>query len=183
MTTTKIFCIGLNKTGTISLHQALETLGFRSLHWGGPEVAKKIHVAFHEGRPLVEDLDDYDAYSDLVPISKRFDVLDRQYPGSRFILTTRDMEGWIRSRTAHVLRNQERAERGEYTGTFLVVDPDAWRADFIEHHRRVAEYFEGRDDLLTMDITKGDGYELLCPFLAVPIPAEPFPHRHRTATA
>ena len=30
----KVFGIGLNKTGTSSLHRALELLGYRSLHWG-----------------------------------------------------------------------------------------------------------------------------------------------------
>jgi hypothetical protein len=30
-----------------------------------------------------------------------------------------------------------------------------------------------------MRITEGDGFEELCPFLGVPIPSEPFPHRHR----
>ena len=34
MTRAKVFGIGLNKTGTISLHHALEQLGYRSLHWG-----------------------------------------------------------------------------------------------------------------------------------------------------
>ncbi len=34
--------------------------------------------------------------------------------------------------------------------------------------------------LLVMDITAGDGYETLCPFLNVDISAEPFPHEHKT---
>lgn len=175
----RIFCIGLNKTGTISLHDALEAMGFRSLHWGGPEVRKAIEARADAGEPLLADVDDHDAYSDILALSERFDVLDAQYPGSRFILTTRPVDDWVESRRAHVLRNQERAQRGEYTGDFLDIDEPAWRDEFAHHHERVAAYFAGRDDLLTMCITEGDGYELLCPFLSLPVPDQPFPHRHR----
>ncbi|HEX8335676.1 MAG TPA: sulfotransferase [Pyrinomonadaceae bacterium] len=34
--------------------------------------------------------------------------------------------------------------------------------------------------LLVMDITAGDGWEVLCPFLGVEIPDRPFPHENRT---
>ena len=179
-----IFCIGLNKTGTISLHHALEVLGYRSLHWGGPETGKIIQATAASGRPLVDDLDEYDAFSDLAILSKQYQLLDSQYPGSKFILSTRPIEGWLQSREAHVLRNQERARTGEYTGNFLEVDLDAWRVEFEEHHRNVQEYFKGRDeDLLVFRITEGDGWEKLCPFLGVEVPDEAFPWRHRLATS
>lgn len=177
----KIFCIGLNKTGTISLHQALETLGFKSLHWGGPSSGKKVGKALREGRGLVDDFPGIDAFSDIAGLSKRFAILDEQYPGSRFILTTRPMEAWVESRRSHVQANQERASRGDYSGTFLTIEPDAWREEFIAHHDAVAAHFAGRDDLLTMRITEGDGFEVLCPFLGVPTPSQPFPHRNRAA--
>lgn len=181
MSTPRIFCIGLNKTGTISLHQALEVLGYRSLHWGGPSSGKKVGQALREGRPLVEDFPGIDAFSDIAGLSKRYALLDEQYPGSHFILTTRPLEGWLESRRAHVLRNRERAAKGEYTGSFLTIEPDAWRTEFVEHHDAVAAYFAGRDDLLTMRIAEGDGFEVLCPFLGQPVPKDGFPHRHKAA--
>jgi hypothetical protein len=174
-----IFCIGLNKTGTISLHQALTTLGFTSLHWGGPASRRAVEQAIRERKPLLEYLGGYDAYSDIQRLSVNFDVLDRQYPGSRFILTTRDIDEWIDSRRRHVERNRERKARGEYDGTFLAIEPDRWRHQFLAHHARVEEYFRGRDDLLVMRITEGDGYELLCPFLGRPALASSFPWSHR----
>lgn len=175
----KIFGIGLNKTGTTSLHGALERLGFRSLHWGGPEVRRIVERARDEGRPLVEDLADYDAFSDIWALSEAFALLDRQYPGSRFILTTRSLESWIDSRTRHVLRNREAKAANRYTGNFLEIEPDAWRQQYVEHHERVQDYFRGRDNLLVMRITDGDGYEQLCPFLGVPHPGVPFSHLNR----
>lgn len=178
----KVFCIGLNKTGTISLHEALGVLGYRSLHWGGPEVRMTIEAALAQGRPLVEDFDAYDAFSDILVLSTNFALLDRQYPGSRFVLTVRDVEEWVDSRRRHVERNLERRAAGEYTGTFLEVDPEAWRREYTEHVDAVTSYFAGRpDDLLVMDLPAGDGYETLCPFLGVDEPDEPFPWRHRDA--
>lgn len=178
----KVFCIGLNKTGTISLHEALATLGFRSLHWGGPQIRITIERALEAGRPLVDDLGPYDAFSDILVLSEHFDVLDEQYPASKFVLNTRPLDDWIDSRRRHVERNVERHARGEYHGTFLTVDPDGWTAEYVAHHARVRAYFADRpDDLLTIDISAGDGYELLCPFLGRPVPDTPFPWRHRNA--
>ena len=175
----KVFGIGLNKTGTISLHEALETLGLRSLHWGGPEVRKVVERAAAANRPRVDDLPGYDAFSDIWDLSRRFALLAEQYPGSRFILTTRDLDGWIDSRRRHVERNRLRKAAGEYAGTFLDVEPDVWAEEHRSHHEAVERFFADRDDLLVMRITEGDGYEALCPFLGLPDPGVPFPARHR----
>lgn len=175
----KIFGIGLNKTGTTSLHGALQALGFQSLHWGGPEIKKLVEDAHEQSRPLVADLPEYDAFSDIWALSRRFDVLDHQYPGSRFILTTRSLESWIDSRTRHVHRNQIARAEGRYFGGFLRVEPDLWRQQFVDHHAAVYNYFSGRADLLVMRITEGDGYDALCPFLGTVTPAAPFPALNR----
>lgn len=183
-----IFCIGLSKTGTRSLHDALQILGFRSLHWGGPDLATAVQrgpeikalveTALREGRPLLDDLEETDAYSDIEALSTRFDVLDRQYPGSRFILTVRPLDDWLESRRAHVEANIARHARGEYAGTFLTVDLEGWAAQATEHERRVRTHFADRPgDLLVMDITTGDGWEVLCPFLGRDDPGVPFPRR------
>src|SRR5262245_10122955 len=112
----KVFCIGLNKTGTRSLNDALELLGLRGMHWGGrdvasaaqrgPQIKAAVERALAEGRPLLDDLDDADAYSDILALSENFTALDEQYPGSKFILTTRDVDDWLASRRRHVEQNQ-----------------------------------------------------------------------------
>lgn len=184
----KVFCVGLSKTGTRSLHDALQTLGLRSVHWGGPElqtavqrgpeINAAVERALAEGRPLLDDLEEADAYSDILALSRHFDVLDRQYPGSRFILTVRDLDEWLASRKRHVEANQAMRDRGEYLGTFLEVDLDGWRAEAVAHERRVRSYFAGRPhDLLVMDVAAGEGWEVLCPFLGRPVPEQPFPRR------
>jgi hypothetical protein len=174
----KVFGIGLNKTGTRSLHDALEVLGLRSLHWGGPEVRVAVERALREGRPPLEDIDDVDAYSDILALSTSFDVLDRAYPGSKFILTVRELGEWLDSRRRHVEANVARRASGEYSGTFLTVDIEGWTAEREAHHARVRAYFANRpDDLLVIDIPAGEGWERLCPFLDLAIPDVPFPRR------
>ena len=183
-----VFCIGLSKTGTRSLHDALQALGLRSVHWGGPdlraavqrgpEINAAVERALAEGRPLLDDLEDADAYSDILALSRRFDVLDRQYPGSRFILTVRDLDEWLDSRQRHVEANVAMRARGEYDGTFLEVDREGWRAEALAHERRVRDHFAERPgDLLVLDIAAGHGWAELCPFLGVEVPHQPFPRR------
>lgn len=179
-----VFGIGLNKTGTRSLHDALVTLGWTPLHWGGPASRLAVERAEAEHRPLLSHLPGYDAFSDILALAERFATLDEQYPGSRFILTTRDLDGWIESRRRHVLRNQAEAAAGRYAGTFLEVDPDGWRAERAAHHAAVHAHFAERPgDLLVLDLGAGDGWEALCPFLGVPVPDAPFPWEGRDAAA
>jgi hypothetical protein len=175
----KIFGIGLNKTGTSSLHRALTALGYTSIHAGGPPFRALIDRAIDEQVPLLTHLPEADAYSDLGRLTTNFALLDAQYPGSRFVLTTRPVDEWLDSRRRHVERNRERKERGQYDGVFLNIDLDRWRQDFENHHRAVRSYYADRDNLLEMRITEGDGYDELCPFLGVDIPEDPFPWTNR----
>jgi hypothetical protein len=46
----RVFCIGLNKTGTSSLHRALNELGYKSVHAktnDGISIKEKIENNFH----------------------------------------------------------------------------------------------------------------------------------------
>jgi hypothetical protein len=172
----RVFGIGLNKTGTSSLHTALEILGFDSLHWGGPTVRAKVEAARDAGLPMLDHLDPkYDAFSDILPIAQSYALLDRQYPGSHFVLTVRPLDEWLDSRRRHVETNQRRQAAGEYSGTFVVVDEDAWRAEWITHTGGVREYFVGRSDYAELDLSTTVGWEPLCTLLDVPEPSDAYP--------
>jgi hypothetical protein len=176
----RIFGIGLNKTGTSSFHEAITILGFESLHWGGMDVHNRVQAAIDAGLPLLANLDPrFDAFSDIGLLSRRFPILDRQYPGSKFVLTVRPVDEWIDSRCRHVARNVVRKAAGEYEGTFLVVDEEKWRAEWDHHMTRVHDYFAGRDDFIEIDVTSGPGWTPLCALLGVPEPASPFPWANR----
>lgn len=175
-----VFGIGLNKTGTTSLERALAVLGYAALHHD-PDAEDAIRRAHREGAPLLTYAPDADAYLDIRAVERWFDTLDQQYPESRFVLTTRNIESWLRSREKHVLRNQARAEAGDYDGRWLSVDRDGWRREWREHHERVRSYFDGRENLLELDIAAGDGWDALAPFLGVAVPDQPFPWLHLAA--
>lgn len=177
---TKIFGVGLNKTGTKSLSRAVEILGFSSIHYAGHNTNDAIERAILEGKPIFSycprAIRKSDAYFDIPATERHFDVADRQYPGSRFILHTRDLDAWLDSRERHVLRNQRFVAEGRYKGNWLDVDRAAWTEEWHTHHQRVRRYFADRpEDLLEVDVVRGDGWDKLAPFLGRPIPDEPFP--------
>jgi len=189
----KIFAIGMNKTGTKSLHYAFLRLGLRSMHHfpgtmnGVPVVGVtravvadrvdaegRARIGAGEGLPA--ELEAYDAFTDIRAVDDHFRELDVRYPGSKFIYTERDTEDWIQSRTLHVELNRRDAAAGKYVGSWLEIEPDQWRRKKQEHWNRVQKYFADRPgDLLVMNIIAGDGYELLCGFLEMEAPAGPFP--------
>jgi hypothetical protein len=176
----KIFGIGLNKTGTSSLHRALELLGYRSFHFGNTDTYDQILRAIDEREPLLSYLDpEPDAISDVITVTYYFYLADAQYPGSKFILTLRDIEEWVDSRRRHVERNQRLKESGEYFGGFLTVDPDTWVLEYRRHEAVVREYFASRPgDLLCFRPADGD-WEPLCEFLGRAVPEVPFPWENR----
>lgn len=176
----RAFGIGLSKTGTTSLDGAFAMLGLRSVHYPLPEQMVSGDHSF---------LDAYDAATD-ISISAYFPALDERYPDSRFVLTTRAMEPWLESVERHFAARDIRRYLGESPAGIIrervYGRRDFDRAAFIDayhaHHERVRSYFQDRPgDLVEMDICAGDGWETLCPFLALAAPAAPFPHLHRQA--
>lgn len=85
------------------------------------------------------------------------------------------------SRGRKVIHNRNRPD---YRYSFTVVDRDGWtreRSAYLEEPR--CHFRSGEWDFLIIDIPAGEGWEKLCPFLEVPIPATPFPFRNRFAPA
>jgi Sulfotransferase domain/Glycosyl transferases group 1 len=175
----KVFGIGLNKTATTSLHHAVEILGLRGLHWGGERAYLDVMRAGREGRRLLHFVgEEFDAYTDIETLAKRFDLADLQYPGSKFVLTVRDIDEWVDSRRRHAERNRN-GRRGTYTGTNTVIDEPAWRDEWHRHRARVETWFTDRPgDLLVLDICAGEGWERLAPFLGHAVPDVPFPREN-----
>ena len=170
----RIFNIGLNKSGTRSLVQALDQLGFPAVHYRheGTRLVDIVRRNRRRKLPLLHGLEDYDAFSDMAG-EYYFHELDREYPDSKFILTVRDMESWLDSRERHVRRNKADPH---YAYAFLKIDRQGWSRHFHLVTERVQHYFSGRPaSLLVMNIPAGDGWQVLCPFLDVPAPALPFP--------
>lgn len=150
---------------------ALTGLGYRCLH--DSEYGEKMVLrALNEGRPLLHYLsDDYDAFADY-PFDVNFATLDRQYPGSSFVLTERDYESWLGSRLRHFVRYG-------YGGT-VPFSEESDRKLYRSHAEGVKLYFGKTARLLRFNMFEGDGWEKLCSFLGSDIPDKPFPHENRT---
>lgn len=96
----KILGIGLSKTGTKSLIGALAQCGLRTAHYV-EHVRTLCGVGtWFSGDFEKDSLADCDAAADL-PIAPFFAQLDRRYPGSKFILTVREVESWLSSVRKH----------------------------------------------------------------------------------
>ena len=165
------------------MHEAFRLLGLKSVHYlddEGNNIKEIIENNYLAGDNIIKGLEGYDAFSDwdrppyTVDIVKEF---YKQYPDSIYILNTRDLDGWLNSRENHVRKNQERKRKNpdEDIG-WLKIDRNGWEIEFNNHYSEVSKYFEARKgNLLVFDVTKGDDWEKLCPFLGLPIPTAPFP--------
>lgn len=179
----KYFCIGLGRTGTSSLHHAFIALGLRSVHApGDARTRHQIEQADYH-LDVVETTDLY--YDQLMPVI--FPQMLDAFPDARFIYTIRDEDSWIRShQNVDFINEPARVGSHRYFVRLAVFgctvfSEDRYRWVFRDHDRRVRQFFDGAlaDRLLILDLSKGDGYEKLCPFLGLPVPQSPFPHRNR----
>lgn len=180
---TRIFGIGMQKTATTSLYTAFNILGFDSAHWTGPWWSKRIWQEVVDcGRSLT--LERHYAMCDL-PFTFLFKELDTIYPGSKFILTTRDEKAWLESVRNHFIINKQRFDWDNDCFThkchWLMYGRRTFDADIMlnryrAHNTEVVEYFKHRpEDLLVMDMNHGTNWDNLCKFLNQPIPSIPYP--------
>ena len=187
---TRVFGIGMHKTATSSLHAAFQILGLDSAHWKSAHWAKAIwSEMIASGRS--QTLERHYALSDL-PITILYKQLDKAYPGSKFILTTRNEWKWLRSVRNHWSpdRNQFRLSWNTDPFTHKIhkevygqkgFDETIFLNRFRQHNAEVMEYFKGRpNDLLVMDMDEGAGWPELCRFLQKPEPSVPYPRKMRT---
>ena len=164
MAKSKIFGIGLAKTGTTSLNDAFAILGIASI--GCPTSIASIRR--------------FDAATDGI-VADQFEELDRVFPHSKFIYTVRDRDSWLRSYTGYRGRklpaSQAHLEKVERLYGTTGRDRQALLDAYSRHDHHVREYFRDRpDDLLIMNICGGEAdWESLCNFLGKPAPDTPFP--------
>lgn len=189
----KIFGIGYPKTATSSLSKALAILGFRPAHDTYDILPRFFPEELKEYEYDPQILDQNDALCGIVCLV--YQQLDQAYPGAKFILTVRDDHKWLASVRAHLQINE--TAQGRAMDTELPLRPfvraklyngDIWfneehTDDYLEiyrdFNRGVLKYFEGRDNLLVMDIEQGDGWDVLCNFLGCPVPDKPLPWKNK----
>lgn len=178
----KIFGIGVPKTGTTSLGRALGMLGFNHKSYD-----QGLNHKYDEGdfEPIFRETENYESFED-APWNREalYKELDQRFPGSKFILTVREMQSWLKSHEKHYAAKRLQ-ERPQEIWMRKIYD-DQRKAKLTQWHQRrtekVLKYFEDRpNDLLVIDLCGGgDGWEKLCSFLELPVPTEPFPRANTT---
>ncbi|MGI0025058.1 MAG: sulfotransferase family protein [Nitrososphaera sp.] len=185
--------VGLSKTGTFSLHTALQKLGLNALHYDTQRLNRVL-----DGSDLSPDFriyDDVDAVTDL-PAAAFYDELLQAYPKAKAVLTIRDVDAWWESIEKHFNRHyrlpafnpfkrQDRIFRTSlrnYVYGSTRATEFLYKKRYLEHNARVQTQVPAHR-LLVMDITAGEGWDKLAPFLGLPVPAIPFPHENKAALA
>lgn len=184
---TRVFGIGMHKTATSSLHEAFQLLGLDSFHWGegeSPVIWQEMTTA---GRSNM--LERWYSLCDL-PIPLLYQQLDKAYPGSKFILTIRSEQAWLRSveKLWDYKHNPTRWVWDKYPFTNRIhkvlygredFEPRVFLDRYKRHNEEVMAYFKDRPgDLLIMDVEAGARWGALPGFLGMPVPDVPYPIRN-----
>ncbi|WP_445365621.1 sulfotransferase [Microbulbifer sp. ANSA001] len=184
----KVFQIGFNKCGTTSLNHFFLRNGYKAIHWDHGNLALQIEDNYLHRRPLLSGYEDFDFFSDMELVSSRclyafekyYQELDRQYPGSLFILNTRPVDKWIKSRLNHgdgsYLRRFEQIYSCNREGVI-----DRWKYEWYKHHSNVLQYFYGRENFLLFDIENDDGSKIKKFTGCSKMQASFYRHDHRTS--
>lgn len=179
-----VFGIGLSKTGTTSLNDALTILGHKAYHLPPVTRVAGDTITFDPAWWTYK----YDAWTDL-PVAMVCAELWRRFPNARFVYTPRDKQGWLRSCERHFVPGllENRVRSGDLwllqlrLATFgtLQFDRALYAAAYDRHERAVLALMQGSPRFLSLDITGGAGWEPLCRFLGKPVPQQPFPVSNR----
>jgi len=202
--TLRVIGAGFGRTGTLSLKQALDELGFGPTY----HMEEVFRHPSHVGRWLdyaSHGTTDWDAlfasYDSVVdfPASCAWEQLASQYPSAKIVLTVRDpsrwwtstattiyptrtmFPGWFTQLVPFTRRWLEMTDRLVWSGIFDGQFEDREHAVrvFEEHIAHVRSRCEP-ERLLVFDVSQG--WEPLCAFLDVRVPTRPFPHVNDAAT-
>lgn len=186
---------GFGRTGTMSLKLALEELGLGPCYHMAEVIARPEHdalwlaLALGQGsdwRPMLE------GFASTVdwPAAFIWKRLAAENPQARIILTVRDPEAWYASCAATIFARMEEALRApspdpirrrhmQMVNTIIVektfggsLEKDHAIGVFNAHNEDVRRTAP-KERLLVYE--SGQGWEPLCAFLGVPIPATPYP--------
>lgn len=177
---TKVFGIGLHKTGTTTLDECFRVLGYRVCPQKFSYAVRDL-TATKEHLPCLCIADRFEAFADSPwNYSWMFRVLDNVFPKAKFVLTVRQEDAWFGS----LLRWVDRHSSGDWIDMLATLGTEfnqQNRATLIDGYRRhnegVQNYFASREGkLLVIDWQQDSEWSRLCEFLGKPVPEMTFPH-------
>lgn len=168
----KVFVIGLNRTGTMSMETALELLNYKVK----PYSDQLVYDVYKTQSPIElikKQSKNYDAFRD-IPWCKYWKCIYEIYPNAKYILTVRDNpDKWLNSLTNHTINfvSQNRKEVLEtnrliYGYRYPAYHKNEFKKQYIEHNLKVRRFFKGKDNFIEMCLSDDkDNWNTLCNFL------------------
>ena len=187
--TLKVIGAGFGRTGTDSMREALDMLGFGPCHHMfeviGNEEQKRLWRAFVAGTPTGWD-QLFAGYSSCVdwPSAYYWPDLIRAYPEAKVILTHRSAESWWASFEKTILDGLHKSTDPASLGLALIKaqvfggrpDDRGHAMALYEANVNAVKTTVPKERLLIHEL--GDGWGPLCEFLGVPTPTQPYPSRN-----
>lgn len=182
---TKVFCIGLGKTGTTSIGDALAILGYRRSGWHDI-ISRQLTHDWWCGNldSLFEHTTKYDAFEDN-PWPLVYQEMAARYPTAKFILTTRsDHNKWLRSISEHNMHRPWVGHRMIYGSYEAIGNEERYLRVYHRHRDSVRAFFADKPDrLLELCIDETRDWNALCKYLDISeVPTVPFPKSNVTAS-
>ena len=201
----KLIGAGLPRTGTLTQKMALEMLGLGPCYHMVDVLADLDQAglwerALDEEGPWAKIFDGFHSTVDW-PGGYFYRELIDVYPDAKVLLSVREPEAWERSmrETVWAVRNGESLIRllssaqahvnPQWQGFLNMIDRLLWQGkgtfasgnadsqqliDTMNRHNDEVKRTVAPERLLVWSVT--EGWEPLCEFLELPVPAEPFPH-------
>lgn len=165
----KVFQIGFSKCGTVTIASFFRANGISAVHHDFGYLALSMHDNYRNSKPLLAPrYQHYTVYTDMENMfinpqinigMLMFKEIDRQYPGSKFILNIRNKDAWLKSRSKHPINRKVSTTILELNSEMLKMSKEQvlakWSNEWDTHIKAVTEYFKDRpNDLLVFDIEK-----------------------------
>ena len=183
----KIFVIGLSKTGTTSIGDALALLRYKRLGWKDIRSKHLVHTwANGDYDALVDQTRFFDAFEDL-PWPRMYQEMAEMYPDAKFVLSLRKNEqAWLESMRRHVGRGAWQPYAYFYGAVAMAGNEDVILSSYRNHTDNVRAYFSDKPHrYVEMNIDEGDlNWKVLCEVADCPegrVPAVPFPKTNTAA--
>ena len=183
---------GFGRTGTDSMREALNMLGFGPCHHmievNTHDEQKRLWRALAKGKNAGWDAL-FAGYRSCVdwPSAYYWRELIQVYPNAKVLLTYRSPESWWESFEKTILAGIAHSTEPDALGNTLIRDQvfggrPQDRALALERYQANVDAVRStvpKERLLVHHL--GDGWEPLCKHLGVPVPSEPYPTRNATA--
>jgi hypothetical protein len=198
----KIVGAGFGRTGTLSLKNALEKIGFGPCYHMMEVFPRPDHVAMWHGLAFGGKIDwdllfrDFSATVDW-PSTRWWREIAAHFPDAKVLLSHRDPEAWYKSMNDTIYQPMKHPARDDAPELVRMQNQMARKAImeetfdnrfedkahaievFKRHNQEVRDTIDAKR-LLVFDVR--EGWEPLCRFLEVRVPSEPFPRLNDTAS-